>query len=116
MIAACAGTRVWHAFGNSHPRRFDCPIPARCRAAAAKQLLIRAMNVHHSHALRSRTETNQLLRRWTSLSRTAFFSAALLSDIAIIVTMSWLTGVSYHLAVYGFSGDIVSYLELGLLS
>jgi FlaA1/EpsC-like NDP-sugar epimerase len=48
--------------------------------------------------------------------RTAFFSVILLSDIAIIVTMSWLTGVSYHLAVYGFSGDIISYLEVGLLS
>jgi polysaccharide biosynthesis protein PslA len=77
---------------------------------------MRAMNVHHSYALRSRTETNRLLRRWTSLSRTAFFTAALLSDIVTIVTMSWLTGVSYHLAVYGFSGDILSYLEIGLLS
>jgi Undecaprenyl-phosphate glucose phosphotransferase len=74
------------------------------------------MNVHHSYALTSRTDTNQFLRRWTSLSRTALFSAILLSDIAVIVTMSWLTGVSYHLIVYGFAGDIVSYLEVGLLS
>jgi Undecaprenyl-phosphate glucose phosphotransferase len=74
------------------------------------------MNVHHSYALRSRTDTNQLLRRWTSLSRTAFFSTVLLSDVAVIVTMSWLTGVSYHLIVYDFAGDILSYLEVGLLS
>jgi Undecaprenyl-phosphate glucose phosphotransferase len=74
------------------------------------------MNVHHSYALRSRTDTNRLLRRWTSLSRSAFFSAILLSDIAIIVTMSWLTGVTYHLIAYGFTGDIISYLEVGLLS
>jgi Undecaprenyl-phosphate glucose phosphotransferase len=74
------------------------------------------MNVHHSYALRSRPDTNQFLRRWTSLSRSAFFSAILLSDIAIIVTMSWLTGVGYHLIVYGFTGDIISYLEVGLLS
>jgi Undecaprenyl-phosphate glucose phosphotransferase len=74
------------------------------------------MNVHHAYALTSRTDTNQLLRRWISLSRTALFSAVLLSDFAVIVTMSWLTGVGYHLLVHGFTGDMMSYLEVGLIS
>jgi polysaccharide biosynthesis protein PslA len=74
------------------------------------------MNVHRTYALTSRTDTNQFLRMWTSLSRTGFFSVVLLSDVAVIVTMAWLTGVSYHLAIYGSAGDILSYLEVGVLS
>jgi Undecaprenyl-phosphate glucose phosphotransferase len=74
------------------------------------------MNVQHAYALTSRTETNRLLRKWTSISRTAFFGALFLVDITAIVTMAWLTGVGYHLAVYGFSGSMLSYLEIGLLS
>jgi Undecaprenyl-phosphate glucose phosphotransferase len=74
------------------------------------------MNVHHAYALSSRTDTNQFLRRWTSLSRTALFSVVLLSDFAVIVTMSWLTGVGYHLLVHGFPGDMMSYLEVGSIS
>jgi len=74
------------------------------------------MNVHHTYALTSRTDTNRFLRRWTSLSRTGFFSAALLCDVAVIVGMAWLTGVGYHVAVYGARGDVVSYLQVGLLS
>src|SRR5262245_40808443 len=30
--------------------------------------------------------------------------------------MSWLTGVSYHLAVHGHAGDFVAYSEVGVLS
>ena len=74
------------------------------------------MNIHQTHALASRTDTNQLLRRRTTLSRTAFFGAILLTDIAVIVTMSWLTGICYHLLVYGEAGDVISYFEVGLLS
>ena len=74
------------------------------------------MNVHHSYALTSRTDTNRFLRHWTSLSRTGFFSAVMLSDMAVIVTMAWLTGVGYHLIAYGHAGDIISYLEVGMLS
>ena len=74
------------------------------------------MNVQHGLALTYRTETNRLLRRWTWFSRTALFAAVLLSDAAAILTMSWLTGIGYHLVVYGMSGDLVSFLEVGLLS
>ena len=79
---------------------------ARSNPATAGQNATQAMNVHHAYALTSRADTNQFLRRWTSLSRTAFFGAVMLSDFAVIVTMSWLTGVGYHLLVHGYSGDI----------
>jgi Undecaprenyl-phosphate glucose phosphotransferase len=74
------------------------------------------MNVHHTYALTSRAENNRFLRRWTSLSRTTFFCAVLLSDIAVVVTMAWLTGVGYHLVAYGELGDWVAFLEVGSLS
>jgi hypothetical protein len=74
------------------------------------------MNVHPTYALTSRTETNRFLRRWTSLSRTTFFCAVLLSDIAVVVAMAWLTGVGYHLAAYGELGDWVAFLEVGSLT
>ena len=75
-----------------------------------------AMNIHHTYALTSRTDTNRLLQRWTSLSRSAFFCAVLLCDAATVVAMSWLTGVGYHLAVYGQFGEWISFLEVGALS
>jgi Undecaprenyl-phosphate glucose phosphotransferase len=74
------------------------------------------MNVHPTYALTSPVEANRFLRRWTSLSQAAFCGTILLSDIAVIVCMSWLTGVSYHFIVYREIGDIVSYIEVGLLS
>ena len=74
------------------------------------------MNVHDTYALASPIDANRFLRRWTSLSRVAFCGTILLSDIAVIVSTSWLTGVSYHFIVYREIGDVVSYLEVGLLS
>jgi Undecaprenyl-phosphate glucose phosphotransferase len=74
------------------------------------------MNVQPTYTLTSPADTNRFLRRWTSLSRAGFFSAVLLSDVVAIVAMAWLTGIAYHWAVYGLAGDIISYLEVGLLS
>jgi Undecaprenyl-phosphate glucose phosphotransferase len=82
------------------------------RAAFAKP----SMNIHPTYALTSPADTNRFLRRWTSLSRAGFFGAVLLSDVVVIVATAWLTGVGYHLAVYGLAGNILSYLEVGLLS
>jgi lipopolysaccharide/colanic/teichoic acid biosynthesis glycosyltransferase len=74
------------------------------------------MNIHQSYALTSRIDTNRFLRRWTSLSRTTFFCAVLLSDVLVIVGMSWLSGAGYHLAAYGVVGDTLSFLEVGALA
>jgi len=56
------------------------------------------------------------LRKWTAISRTAFYATLFALDVAVIVTMAWLTGVGYHLATYGLSGSLLSYLEVGLMS
>jgi Undecaprenyl-phosphate glucose phosphotransferase len=74
------------------------------------------MNFHQPHALTSRIGTNRFLWRWTSVSRTTILGTFLLADFAAIVAMSWLTGISYHLVVYQYPGDTISYLEVGLLS
>src|SRR5262249_24163235 len=96
----------------SHSGSVTCASLGHYRSAFPKP----AMNVHPTYALTARTDTNRCLRRWTSLSRTGFFSAMLLSDVAVLVVMAWLAGVAYHRAVYAARGNIVSYLEVGLLS
>jgi len=42
--------------------------------------------------------------------------AFLLVDFAVIVAMSWLTGLSYQLIVYHDTGDSLSHLKVGLIS
>ena len=74
------------------------------------------MNFHHPLALTSRIETSRLLRRLTSVARTTVLGAFLLADFAVIVLMSWLTGISYHLIVYQDTGEFINYVNVGLLS
>lgn len=74
------------------------------------------MNVHPTYSLTSSIDANRFLRRWTSISRTVFCGSALFLDVSAIVSMAWLSGATYHVAVYGETGDVVSYLEVGLLS
>ena len=40
----------------------------------------------------------------------------LLADFAVIVFLSWLTGISYHLIVHQDAGESINYLKIGLLS
>src|SRR4030081_3478927 len=74
------------------------------------------MNFHQPHVVASRNDTRQFLRRWTAVTRTTILGTFLLTDFAVIVGMSWLTGLSYHLAVYQDAGEITNYLNVGLLS
>ena len=74
------------------------------------------MNIHQSYALTSRPDTNQLLRWWKSFTHTALFCAICLTDVAVIVTMAWLTGTAYHLLVYRHGGELASFLEVGTLA
>jgi Undecaprenyl-phosphate glucose phosphotransferase len=74
------------------------------------------MSVHQTYALTAPLDANRFLRKWTALSRVAFCSAILLCDIAVILSMSACTGIAYHFIAYGESGDILSYLEVGLVS
>src|SRR5947209_8845698 len=95
------------------------PISHRIVCATGQQANSRSkpdMNFHQPHALVSRIDTSRLLRRWTSLSRTTVLGGFLIADFAVIVAMSWLTGISYHLVVHQYAGDAVNYLKVGLLS
>src|SRR5437764_1396132 len=71
------------------------------------------MNIHQSYALTSRPGTNRLLQWWTRLTSTALFGGIFLADVAVILAMACLTGVSYHLLVYDDSGELSSFLEVG---
>jgi Undecaprenyl-phosphate glucose phosphotransferase len=74
------------------------------------------MNIHQPYALGSRIETSPLLRRWANVTRTSVLGAFLIADVAVIVAMSWITGMSYHVVVYQYWGDTVSYLQVGMLA
>jgi Undecaprenyl-phosphate glucose phosphotransferase len=74
------------------------------------------MNTHQNYTLASRPQTNPVLRGWAVLSRGTFSGAIFLTDVALIVAMSTLTGIVYHLAAYGDPGNIASYVQVGLLA
>src|SRR5262249_5552448 len=74
------------------------------------------MNIHQNYALRFGDEQNRTLRWWAALTRPAISGAILFTDIATIVGMSWLTGIAYHLVVYGHTGDFLDYTEVGLFT
>src|SRR5271168_1843360 len=74
------------------------------------------MNTHQNYTLASRPQTSCALRGWAVLSRGTFSGAIFLTDIALIVAMSCLTGVVYHLVAYGNPGLISSFVQIGLLA
>ncbi|MCC6778975.1 MAG: undecaprenyl-phosphate glucose phosphotransferase [Hyphomicrobiales bacterium] len=56
------------------------------------------------------------MRRWASLSRAVFFSAALACDVIVICALAWATGVAYHGLAHQQASDLLIYLEVGALS
>ncbi|MGA3309293.1 MAG: undecaprenyl-phosphate glucose phosphotransferase [Xanthobacteraceae bacterium] len=74
------------------------------------------MNTHSSYTLASRPQTSRVLRAWAVLSRGTFSGAIFLTDVALIVAMSCLTGIAYHLVAYGDPGNISSFVRVGVLA
>jgi Undecaprenyl-phosphate glucose phosphotransferase len=74
------------------------------------------MNTVPNYTLAARPETGRVLRAWAVLSRGTFSGAIFLTDVALIVAMSCLTGVVYHLAAYGDPGDIPSFVQVGVMA
>jgi Undecaprenyl-phosphate glucose phosphotransferase len=74
------------------------------------------MNTHQGFTLASQPQTGGLLRTWSVLSRGTFSVAIFLSDFVLIVAMSCITGIAYHLVVYGNSGDVNSFVQGGALA
>jgi len=74
------------------------------------------MNTHQNYTLASRPQTSRVLRGWAVLSRGTFSGAIFLTDVALIIAMSCLTGIAYHLAAYGEHGPVSSYVQVGVLA
>ena len=74
------------------------------------------MNTHQNYTLASRPQTSRVLRGWAVLSRGTFSGAIFLTDVALIVAMSCVTGIAYHLAAYREHGHISSYVQVGVLA
>src|SRR5215475_2064303 len=74
------------------------------------------MNTHPSYTLASRPQTGRFLRARAVLLRGTFAAAIFLTDIAFIIAMSCLTGIAYHLVVYGRPGNIALFIQVGVLA
>jgi Undecaprenyl-phosphate glucose phosphotransferase len=74
------------------------------------------MNTQQNYTLAAPPQTSFLLRRWAVLSRGTFSGAIFIADIALIVAMSVATGVPYHLAAFGYPGNIASLIQVGVLA
>src|SRR4051794_32376098 len=93
-------------FGSHRSQR-----DALCRSTAD-----RAMRTHPSSALAVQSGTSRAPRRQAELTHLILISAWLIADIATIITMSCLTGLAYHLIIYGEAGDLISFLHVGMLA
>ena len=74
------------------------------------------MSTVPNYILTSRSDTGRLARIWTALVGNTLPAAILIGDIAIIVAMSCLTGIGYHLAVYNELGEVLTFLNVGALA
>jgi Undecaprenyl-phosphate glucose phosphotransferase len=74
------------------------------------------MNTHPSYTLASRPQTGRFLRARAVILRGTFATTIFLTDVAFIVAMSCLTGVAYHLTVYGRPGNVSSFIQVGVLA
>ena len=74
------------------------------------------MNIHQNYTLASRPQTSPVLRGWAVASRGTFSGVIFLADVALIVSMSCLTGIAYRLAAYREYGNISSYIQVGVLA
>src|SRR5690348_4855206 len=52
-------------------------------------------------------------RWWSALARSAVGIAGVLADAAVIVGVSILLGLAYHLTVYGGFGPLTSFVAVG---
>ena len=71
------------------------------------------MSTVPNYTLASRPETSRIARAWTALVRNMLPTLILLGDIAVIVSLSCITGIGYHVAVYSEIGDILAFLNVG---
>jgi Undecaprenyl-phosphate glucose phosphotransferase len=71
------------------------------------------MSTVPNYTLASRPEATRIARAWTGLIRNMLPTLILLGDVAVIVSLSCITGIGYHVAVYSEIGDILAFLNVG---
>ena len=74
------------------------------------------MSTVPNYILTSRSDTGRLARVRAALVGNMLPAAILLGDIVIIVAMSCLTGIGYHLAVYRELGEVLTFLNVGVMA
>jgi len=74
------------------------------------------MSLHPAYTLATSPQTSRVLHGWALLSRGTFSTAIFLIDVALIVAMSFVTGVAYYSIAYGDIGNISSYVQVGVLA
>lgn len=74
------------------------------------------MNTQLNYTLAARPRHGRMAQSFARLWHPAFSAVIVMTDVALILAMSCLTGVSYHLAVYRFPGDIAAFLQVGGLA
>jgi Undecaprenyl-phosphate glucose phosphotransferase len=74
------------------------------------------MNTQQNYTLASRPQTRRVLRGWAVLSRGTFSGAIFLTDVTLIVAMSCITGVAFNLVAHGYTGDVASFFQVGVLA
>src|SRR5260370_14817246 len=72
------------------------------------------MSTQFGHTLNSRRGSDKVL--WRAQARELISVAIALSDTAIIMAAAIATGVAYHQTVYGQSGDVVAFLQVGAIT
>jgi Undecaprenyl-phosphate glucose phosphotransferase len=74
------------------------------------------MNFHIGYTLVSRSGTSRSARQWAVVTAASLSAGFFLADITVIMSMALLTGIGYHLAVYGEFGDTLAFAYIGLLA
>jgi Undecaprenyl-phosphate glucose phosphotransferase len=118
--AGCRTSGGWHSFGE----HADGVRPVSHFEAAGEPCVLQAkmnggttrMNTQQNYTLASELQRSPLLRAWALLSRGTFSGVIFLTDVALIVAMSLTTGIAYHFAVFGYRGNIPSFVQVGVLA
>jgi Undecaprenyl-phosphate glucose phosphotransferase len=74
------------------------------------------MSSQYSYTLISRPGYDRFERGWRAAAQELISAAIAIADIAVIVATAVATGIGYHQAVYGDSGDLVAFLQVGAIT
>ena len=74
------------------------------------------MNPPFNYTLVSRSGGDKLRRRWSAFTAETMSAAIFLADLAGIIAISVVTGIAYHTLFRNEIGNVLSYLQIGMLT